>query len=166
MGGGRRDDAVPNPPQPTRLVQVGKKFHLFWAKRMVSSKESPRWVSGGTRENRMLCPLGWPERPCFYLVYLAVGFFVLNNLPHRKLAASAIGLVLVGIGALVLCHEYLGTFMEWLAHLRGWTGPALFALLFIIVRQKQPLFTFRLCFFSHTIPSAPPLLHGRRCRSR
>ncbi len=51
-----------------------------------------------------------------------------------QLAASAVGLVLVSIGAVVLCREYLGPFMTWLAHLHGWYGPAIFCGLFILVR--------------------------------
>ena len=37
------------------------------------------------------------------------------------------------LGALVLCREYLGAFMTWLAHLHGWSGPAIFVALFVLV---------------------------------
>jgi uncharacterized membrane protein YdjX (TVP38/TMEM64 family) len=46
---------------------------------------------------------------------------------------SAMALIAMTLAAIVLCREYLGPLMGWLAHLHGWHGPALFTLLFVIV---------------------------------
>lgn len=56
---------------------------------------------------------------------------------RRQLSISAVLMVLIGLGALVLCREYLGSFMTWLAHLHGWHGPVLFGVLFILVRRRR-----------------------------
>eukprot|EP00051_Salpingoeca_urceolata_P026966 m.479484 g.479484 ORF g.479484 m.479484 type:complete len:538 (+) comp21465_c0_seq1:599-2212(+) len=54
-----------------------------------------------------------------------------------RISASALVLVAVAIGTVVLCREYLGSFMRWLADLGGWKGPAMFSLLFIVVSMPM-----------------------------
>ena len=48
-----------------------------------------------------------------------------------QVSGTALLFVAVAIGAVVLCREYLGGFMSWMANLPGWQGPVLFAVLFI-----------------------------------
>eukprot|EP00054_Salpingoeca_dolichothecata_P001502 m.19460 g.19460 ORF g.19460 m.19460 type:complete len:450 (-) comp12242_c0_seq1:53-1402(-) len=50
-----------------------------------------------------------------------------------KLTTSMVLLFLLALAAIVLCRQYLGTFLAWLAHLPGWQGPILFGSLFIPV---------------------------------
>lgn len=61
------------------------------------------------------------------------GSTCLNGFALLQLSLSAVLMVAFMLGALVLCREYLGSFMAWLAHLHGWHGPALFVVLFVVV---------------------------------
>ncbi len=38
-----------------------------------------------------------------------------------------------GLAAIVICREYLGSFLNWLAHLSGWHGPVIFCAMFVVV---------------------------------
>eukprot|EP00047_Mylnosiga_fluctuans_P016866 m.57007 g.57007 ORF g.57007 m.57007 type:complete len:369 (-) comp6806_c0_seq3:207-1313(-) len=42
-------------------------------------------------------------------------------------------LVAAAIALLVLCHRYLGPFLDWISELNGWQGPLLLCLLFVLV---------------------------------
>ena len=52
---------------------------------------------------------------------------------HIKISGTIILMLAFGLGAIVFCREYLGTFLNWLSHLSGWQGPVLFCALFTIV---------------------------------
>lgn len=48
-------------------------------------------------------------------------------------SGSVVIVLALGLMALVLCREYLGSFLAWLAHLPGIQGPILFCLMFVAV---------------------------------
>lgn len=50
-----------------------------------------------------------------------------------KVSGSILLLLAGCLGALVLCRAYLGSFLNWLAHLPGPHGAVLFCVLFIVV---------------------------------